>query len=679
MPQSYSPFNVESPNIDVNLFARSDSAGIAAGNAQKTKTQAIIEGVQEGIKFAADLNQQLAQTKAIQIQNEFRNDPEVRAALEEQEVQQVELNRQKIEFGLKDNEAKLKLEKLDIKAKTIEAQDKIDEADALSLISSTLEKPTPETGVALLDDDRVRRLVLKKPELAQQIAAGLKSVVGEDRLNPFLQTANASEIEQREAAEALHKAKREEDILSKDEDTFKKADLAIQSYPKVAEVLNSSRWKNPKAMPANTLKIVNGKALPNPDGTPKTSAPDEDDARDKTWVVLDGLDVIQSNISEEDGKDLRRHILTKQSENAFRKVPTEEELQAAGIGRKIESSVQDEELGLAAGRTSNTQATTSSSTSVKNNPNITAVGKARFEERTARAVANGYGGVINNRVLAGQKRARAMAAKMGNITVPYLAPQTTPIPANASPVTKATPFPTLTSGTTLKSVPLAEKHLNETMGRNDVTINIGQRTKSLSLKLSQEVVDRMNAIPALVDQPALIKGLVVQESLGKADAIGFAPNKKGQYAGGLAQIMPDTAAELGITDEERFDPDKAIPAAIDYVQRKYKRVETALSTAMSDRGVPTKPDPRMILAAYNGGDTAILASINAINAGNITWDTIEDYIINNSGKSPANMKQNIEYADNVILAAIPFIVGGNASDDAFINDLRHFGIINVPE
>ena len=61
----------------------------------------------------------------------------------------------------------------------------------------------------------------------------------------------------------------------------------------------------------------------------------------------------------------------------------------------------------------------------------------------------------------------------------------------------------------------------------------------------------------------IIESVMQTESAGDPNAV----SPKG--AGGLMQIMPGTAAELGITNEERFDPEKAIPAGAQYLRKMY--------------------------------------------------------------------------------------------------------------
>lgn len=96
--------------------------------------------------------------------------------------------------------------------------------------------------------------------------------------------------------------------------------------------------------------------------------------------------------------------------------------------------------------------------------------------------------------------------------------------------------------------------------------------------LSQPFAD---AIAAAADRhgldPKLLHALVVVESAYRPDAVSHAG------AGGLTQLMPGTAAELGVGD--RFDPMENLFGGADYLARQVLRFG----------------DLRLALAAYNAG------------------------------------------------------------------------------
>lgn len=82
--------------------------------------------------------------------------------------------------------------------------------------------------------------------------------------------------------------------------------------------------------------------------------------------------------------------------------------------------------------------------------------------------------------------------------------------------------------------------------------------------------------------PALLKGLVSQES-------GFDPNaRSGAGAVGLTQLMPGTAAGLGVTNP--LDPTQSLQGGARYLKQQLDRFGG---------------DERLALAAYNAGPGAV--------------------------------------------------------------------------
>jgi len=119
----------------------------------------------------------------------------------------------------------------------------------------------------------------------------------------------------------------------------------------------------------------------------------------------------------------------------------------------------------------------------------------------------------------------------------------------------------------------------------------GQQTSSISVSAasgttSGGTTDFESEIDAAATSngidPALLKGLVQQES-------GFDPNaRSGAGAVGLTQLMPGTAASLGVTDPT--NPAQSLQAGARYLREQLDRFGG---------------DERLALAAYNAGPGAV--------------------------------------------------------------------------
>ncbi len=83
--------------------------------------------------------------------------------------------------------------------------------------------------------------------------------------------------------------------------------------------------------------------------------------------------------------------------------------------------------------------------------------------------------------------------------------------------------------------------------------------------------------------PALVKALIKAESNFKADAISEAG------ASGLMQLMPGTAADMGVKD--RTNPAENIDGGVRYLSRLLRQFGS---------------DTRLAIAAYNAGENAVL-------------------------------------------------------------------------
>lgn len=181
-----------------------------------------------------------------------------------------------------------------------------------------------------------------------------------------------------------------------------------------------------------------------------------------------------------------------------------------------------------------------------------------------------------------------------------------------------------------------------------------------------EIVGKINSIPALQGYNPLIKGMVAVESAGNP----FAVSEAG--AGGLMQLMPGTAAEMGLSDSERFDAEKNVEAGAGYLQKQMASISKQLQRESDKTGLPIAFDIRFPLAAYNGGLKHVLAGISK---GYTTWEEMKPYLA--SVKSPKNAKQNLEYPDKVLAATLAFMQGGNQADDDIMKQFLNHGIVEL--
>lgn len=228
-----------------------------------------------------------------------------------------------------------------------------------------------------------------------------------------------------------------------------------------------------------------------------------------------------------------------------------------------------------------------------------------------------------------------------------------------------------------KSFVLTDKEAgarNTAYVQNKTSALLGAPTKISfrSTALPFETIQKINSIPALKGYNPIIKGMVAVESAGNPNAVGPATNKKGERARGLMQLMPGTARELGVYGKDVFDADKNVEAGATYLNKQMERINKALQAQTDKTGFPIELDIRFGLAAYNGGLTDVL---NGISKGFTTWEELKPYL--RSVKSAANYKQNVEYPDKVLAAAVAFMEGGNEGDDSVMKHMLVHGMVEA--
>lgn len=94
--------------------------------------------------------------------------------------------------------------------------------------------------------------------------------------------------------------------------------------------------------------------------------------------------------------------------------------------------------------------------------------------------------------------------------------------------------------------------------------------KALETRIAQDYGESPSAIASQYGlDPNLFLGLIQTESSGDAKALSRAG------AAGLTQLMPDTARELGITPDERFDPWQSMDKGAKYLRQQLDRFGNA--------------------------------------------------------------------------------------------------------
>lgn len=290
-------------------------------------------------------------------------------------------------------------------------------------------------------------------------------------------------------------------------------------------------------------------------------------------------------------------------------------------------------------------------------------------------------------ILRGKKLGQDIANKARN-TAASFQPTTVPLPQNTAYITRASFNPGEVMKSNVGSIQYAKDHLASIIPGADVEVNlpekyITRKGTADSVVIEPKIIERIKNDPLYKGLPAKVLGMIAIESGGNPAAY-----NKGTGAAGAMQLLPGAAIDGGIDPslETRLNPEENIKGGTAYLQRigadiaatytkKVKELQQnslALGAFASRNGHIQKLDPRVELLAYNGGASYVKA---AIRAGKLSWEEIEQHI--RDVKHTAAEEENIGYANKVIAASLFFIEGGNTSDEAYVNELRHSGIITV--
>lgn len=684
MAEQYASFQGKEPNIDVNLFVNALTQGIAAGNAQKTTFGAIAGGISDAISGGIQTAQGVQAIRANEAILEVAEDPAViearkQGAIGQGQVQaqqgaQAELQQKVLEANQETAELVL-TDKL--KNEALIAEQTLGDTKTKQAVMAAIARGAPEELNSILNDPGVRGTFSRDTGFAVQSIAGMQGKADPALIDSVYKQVDAVELEKRRANALQDQAKRKQIAAEKNDEEFTQSQYSLQGLQGVADVMTKPGFKpqSLKLYPEDSV-VRSGNKLQTQDGVVVKSVPVGPTSTDKGYILAYG-DTVLDTLNRDEGRNYGAILENFKKGAAARPdlYPTDTTPETEVL--PADAALRTEGTGLAA-RAAPLPATATNQNIIdaarKRNADAAAVAQSRGQSQSYEAMVVQGTNIPRQQPVAAPPYISTSQTVKTDPAVPAL---TRPVqsPGAMTPNSAATETPEATptaektpegaetpKPTQIGTVPYAEEHLSKALGGANVTLN----TAIEKPQATKAVVDKINAIPSLANKPAFLKGIVAIESAGNPNA------KSGAGAAGLFQFMMAAASDVGLSEEDRFDPEKAVPAGIKFVTRQYEGIEKQLALSLSQQGMAVQVDPRMTLAAFNGGLRWIQQGIRA---GNTTWPQMKEYLI--SVKSPEAEKENIEYVDKVITASIPFIVGGNVSDDSYVRTLLNFGIVEV--
>lgn len=637
----------QGPSISVSLFQDAAESGIRQGKASPSFFKSAVEGLKEGVEFGQKVqaNEQAAQIN----QNTINQLPARNAAQAVQDERQrlaLETDRLNAEAAQKNKDSGLLASNLKAQAEALKAQEQLDDLVNAKTIADLAVSQDGQAINAALQDPKLKGTLIRNSDLAIKLLGTAANAPGVDQ--NILKSARASydAIEQQKARQKQleQEASLKAQYAVKNEEKYQDALALIEANPVLAGVISESEnspdaydYRKLQLYPKGSVKIgANGDLELGANGIDVATV-DPLDNKDKSYVLTYGnkiLDTIPDLEARDYAQKLRDYKIGKQVRGAY--VPTSKP-----------STVQELPADAA-------QAAPMLNATASTNQNIIDMAAKRNADKFAKAQASGQANTYTTL----QAKGRSMVQQKAPPIDPISTPQNIPIPAGTPAVTQAVPTPAPTPTPTAVTTKEANVHLSSLMGGADVRLNTGISKSPVSYK----TIAAVNALPALKNKSALLKGIVSIESAGNPNAVSPAG------AVGLTQLMEGAASDVGLSAEDRTNPELNVNGGEQY----YKGLEKQVAKAYADQGYSITPDPRVVLAAYNGGAKYI---INAISKGYVTWEDTKEYL--KTVKSDKALKENLSYPDKVILASIPYIQGGNASDDAYVKSLLGFGIIEL--
>lgn len=645
----------QGPNIDIDLFPRARLLGAQTGNISKTPVQAGIEGLIEGVETGMDLfgKYQTAEIRQNQIEqqpieNEIRRQQlrqeQIQTQAAEIESQAIENNKTAI-LLTKDNQARTALK---------ESETKLEDANNINEIMDLLSSGSLPEKERILKDPKYSGTLFRDNKLSLQVLGNLESSGADpDLLKKARATYDAIELQKERAKFIQDQKEAQAAFAQKQYEKYVPALGYLQSSSNEFNKITQEPNFNP-----NNLKIYKkGEVTVDESGRikvdPLTKRPVLSDiaVEGNGYLLAYGDRVLDNNIPESEGSTFRKNLDDYKSYNAT-KFPS-----IAGttpqVTKQDKPAVPQGDVN-SFGQPAATPNGTPTPVPSGQNAKIIQDAKARNDAAQKQALKTGQTS-YNAMLSQGKNMVRAAASES---PVSYLSSnQSTPVNPKVPPIT--TPVFTPSAITAPKDL---DMHLSNVLGGASVETNL----KLAKLPISTETINRVESLPGMSNKPAIFKGLVAVESGGKVNAISPVG------AVGPTQLMEGAAKDVGLSSADRFDPVKNIEGGEDYLQKKYTEVEKTLKYELGKQGLPVKVDPRFVLAAYNGGLRDVKAGLNK---GITSWDEMSDFLKSRKGKKQG--EENTSYPDKVLAASIPFIKGGNASDEDYLRTLIAFDIIRV--
>lgn len=643
------------PTIDVRLFGDAAVRGAQLGKLIPNPISSAIEGAKEGYKYGLDVETQSQQNeiRQHQIDQQPTADQQAQATLEHTRAVT-----KKLEEELKYKESALveQTKLMELQNRNSKATEELKTYGVFNEIEAGFKSSNPNQVIGAITNPNNQQVIFNKPEEALQVMARLDQAGADKSKYDPLRQSIVSAMRQKAAAN------RTTEMAGSDE----------KQALKEKEDFNSGR---------SAMRAVYSDLATSPDMDPRKAF-----VGLRSGVTADGKYIVPTpdNRTERTAAGVPRQYLNDETPVALYDGKIVKEL-PENVARDLGKAIFDVQTYYSSnklydGLPSPTASPTSNSLPQVNGPvtvptltgvqgpitgdNIVEVVKARKLAAQAQAKANG----TQDSFVAASKRAEGIVTSKIPQTSGLSAPQNTPLPTNQVPVTKQQTSSTLLN-TPTKGVytPTAiESGLSSMMGAPVVIDQELANTGDVSAKH----IAKVNSIPELRDASALIKALVTVESGGNPRAVSPVG------AQGLTQLMPGTAREVGVTDP--FDIPQNVKGGAVYLQKKIDSINNTLTRKFSEQGIPIVADPRIALAAYNGGSKWTAKYINnAVSAGAVTWEDFQKYLLNDSGKSRENAQTNINYANKVALTTLAYLKGGNVADDLIAKTWANFGMIHV--